>query len=131
MLKYHMKGYSGYGVAYSPFYDNKLAVASGSNFGLVGNGKLIILDIMPNGQLVESNSFLTQDGLFDLAWNESHENQCLVAQGDGSLRLFDIKLKDYPIAIYKEHQREVFSLIYSVVSYPLKERQNEFLTWRF
>lgn len=110
-----MRGYSGYGVRYSPFYDNKLAVASGSNFGLVGNGKLVILDILPNGQLVESNSFLTQDGLFDLAWNESHENQCLVAQGDGSLRLFDIKLKDYPIAIYKEHEREVFSCNWNMI----------------
>lgn len=115
MLKYHMKGYSGYGVAYSPFYDNKLAVASGSNFGLVGNGRLTILDIMPNGQLMESNSFLTQDGLFDLAWNESHENQCLVAQGDGSLRLFDIKLKDYLVAIFKEHSREVFSCNWNMI----------------
>lgn len=109
MLRYHMSGYSGYGVQYSPFFDNKLAVVSGSNFGLVGNGKLFILDIDPHGILHESNSFLTQDCLFDVAWNELHESQVLVAQGDGTLRLFDTKLAQYPIAIFKEHQKEVFS----------------------
>lgn len=104
-----MPGYSGYGVQYSPFFDNRLAVVSGSNFGLVGNGKLFILDIDGQGVIRESNSFLTQDCLFDVAWNELHENQVLVAQGDGTLRLFDTKLAQYPIAIFKEHQKEVFS----------------------
>lgn len=116
MLSYHMKGYSGYGVQYSPFYDNKLAVATGSNFGLVGNGKLFILDIDPQGRMVESNSFLTQDGLFDVAWNEGHANQVLAAQGDGSLRLFDINLPQYPISIFQEHQKEVFSCNWNLVN---------------
>ena len=110
------RGYSGYGVQYSPFYDNKLAVATGSNFGLVGNGKLFILDIDPHGRMVESNSFLTQDGLFDVAWNEGHANQVLAAQGDGSLRLFDINLPQYPISIFQEHQKEVFSCNWNLVN---------------
>ncbi|AGO13684.1 AaceriAGL190Wp [[Ashbya] aceris (nom. inval.)] len=109
MLVYQMKGYSGYAVQYSPFFDNKLAVASGSNFGLVGNGRLFIMDLTAQGTMVETNSFLTKDGLFDVAWNEKHENQVLAAQGDGSLRLFDITLQQYPIALFQEHQREVFS----------------------
>lgn len=111
-----MSGYSGYGVQYSPYFDNRLAVVSGSNFGLVGNGKLFVLDIDMHGKIHESNSFLTQDCLFDVAWNELHENQVLVAQGDGTLRLFDTKLKQYPIAIFKEHQKEVFSCNWNLLS---------------
>lgn len=116
MLGYHMKGFSGYGIQYSPYFDNRLAVASGSNFGLVGNGKLFILDIANDGTIRASNSFLTQDCLFDTAWNELHENQVLVAQGDGSLRLFDTTLKEYPIAIFQEHEREVFSCSWNLLS---------------
>ena len=37
--------------------------------------------------------FDTQDGLFDCAWSESHENHIVVASGDGSIKLFDIALK--------------------------------------
>lgn len=116
VLRYHMPGYSGYGIQYSPFYDNKLAVATGSNYGLVGNGKLIILDINSQGIISDTNSFMTKDGLFDLCWSEMHENQVVVAQGDGTLRLFDIKLQKYPIAIFKEHQREVLSCNWNLVS---------------
>lgn len=116
MSVFQMEGFSGYSVKYSPFFDNKLAVASGANFGLVGNGKLYILDIDQNGRLQESNSFLTQDCLFDTAWNELHENQVVVAQGDGSLRLFDISLQSYPIAVFKEHEREVLSCNWNLVS---------------
>lgn len=116
MGEFHMEGFSGYSVNYSPFYDNKLAVAAGANFGLIGNGKLYILDINNAGNLQENNSFITQDCLFDTAWNELHENQIVVAQGDGSLRLFDITLKDYPIAIFREHEREVFSCNWNLVN---------------
>ena len=38
-------------------------------------------------------SFDTQDGLFDLAWSEIHENQIVTAVGDGSIRLFDTQVK--------------------------------------
>jgi WD40 repeat protein len=34
----------------------------------------------------------TQDGLYDVAWSEIHENQLVTASGDGSLRLWDIML---------------------------------------
>ncbi|SCU90150.1 LADA_0F02168g1_1 [Lachancea dasiensis] len=116
MLRYHMQGFSGYGIQYSPFFDNKIAVASGSNFGLVGNGKLFILDIDNKGRMMESKSFLTQDGLFDVAWNELHESQVLVAQGDGTLRLFDIMLNDYPIAVFHEHSKEVLSCNWNLIN---------------
>jgi hypothetical protein len=38
------------------------------------------------------DSFDTQDGLYDVAWSEIHENQAVIASGDGSLKLFDITL---------------------------------------
>ena len=33
-----------------------------------------------------------QDGLYDVAWSEIHENQLVSASGDGSIRLWDITL---------------------------------------
>lgn len=115
MLRYQTTGFSGYGVQYSPFYDNVLAVSTGSNFGLVGNGKLFVLEINGNGSIQEKNAFLTKDCLFDVAWNELKANQVLAAQGDGSLRLFDITLQQYPIAIFQEHRKEVYSCNWNLV----------------
>ena len=61
-------------------------------------------------------SFDTQDSLFDLAWAETHENQCLVAAGDGSIKLFDIGLDEFPIQSWKEHNREVFAVHWNLVA---------------
>lgn len=36
--------------------------------------------------------FDTQDGLFDVAWSEVHENQLATASGDGSIKLWDMAL---------------------------------------
>lgn len=44
--------FAAYAVAYSPFVPNKLAVAGAANFGLVGNGRLSLLGIGPNGMAV-------------------------------------------------------------------------------
>ena len=38
------------------------------------------------------HSFETQDGIFDVAWSEIHENQIVTASGDGSIKLWDITL---------------------------------------
>ena len=37
-------------------------------------------------------SYETQDGLYDLAWSEVHENQFVTASGDGPLKLWDVML---------------------------------------
>lgn len=111
MLEFRTTGFNGYSVKYSPFYDSRLCVASGANFGLVGNGRLYILNLTPRG--IECESFFeTQDCLFDTAWSESHENQLLTAGGDGSVKLFDIGLRDarFPVMQWQEHAREVFSV---------------------
>jgi peroxin-7 len=53
MLEYRTKGWSGYSVKYSPFFDSRIAVASAANFGLVGNGRLHILNLTANGVVPE------------------------------------------------------------------------------
>ena len=39
---------------------------------------------------LERISYETQDGLYDVAWSEIHENQLVTASGDGSIKLWDI-----------------------------------------
>ncbi|BGP07560.1 hypothetical protein JCM10049v2_003398 [Rhodotorula toruloides] len=118
------EGFACYSVAFSPFFPTKLAVAGAANFGLVGNGRLSVVnqDAGPGpagamgqggmGMRVEKG-FDTQDGLYDLAWSEIHENQIATGSGDGSVKLWDTMLNDFPIRKWHEHQREVFSVDWS------------------
>lgn len=115
MLGFRTTGYKGYGLQYSPFFDNKIAVATASNYGLVGNGKLFILNIEPQGSIVNQIAWETQDGLFDLAWSEIHENHVVAASGDGSIKLFDITVGQFPIMNWQEHTKEVFSTNWNLV----------------
>ncbi|KAL6715097.1 peroxisomal targeting signal 2 receptor [Lecanora helva] len=115
MLEYRTQGFNGYAVKYSPFFDSRIAVASSQHYGLVGNGRLYILGLTPEG-VVEEKSFDTQDSLYDLSWSESHENQVLVAAGDGSIKLFDVGLDQFPISSWKEHNREVFAVHWNLVA---------------
>lgn len=45
-----------------------------------------------------------------MAWSECHENQALVGSGDGSIKLFDCNVGDFPVQTWKEHGREVFKV---------------------
>ena len=54
--------------------------------------------------------------MFDTAWSELHENQILAASGDGSIKLFDIQLDNFPIQTWSEHAREVFSVHWNLVA---------------
>ncbi|CCH58187.1 hypothetical protein TBLA_0A03890 [Henningerozyma blattae CBS 6284] len=116
MLEFNLNGFSGYGVQYSPFFDSKIAVVSGANYGLSGQGKLSILNLTGNRQMQESASVITNDCLFDLAWSEINPTQVLVAQGDGTLTLFDLTNKLQQIQIYKEHYSEVFSCNWNMLT---------------
>lgn len=49
MLEFRTQGFQGYAVKYSPFFDNRLAVAASANYGLVGNGRLYVLELTPAG----------------------------------------------------------------------------------
>ncbi|KAL9040541.1 MAG: hypothetical protein Q9180_001844, partial [Flavoplaca navasiana] len=115
MLEFRTQGFNGYAVKYSPFFDSRIAVASAANFGLVGNGRLYILGLTAQG-IVAEKWFDTQDSLYDLAWSESHENQCVVAAGDGSIKLFDISLDQFPVQSWQEHKREVFAVHWNLVA---------------
>jgi peroxin-7 len=116
MATFQSPGFAHYSIAWSPFLNNTLAVAASANYGLIGNGRLNILSVDPSlasGPVLQrqyvaalgnrrkkKNSinkrtnvrFDTQDGLFDLAWSELHQNQIVTGSGDGSLKLWDITL---------------------------------------
>ncbi|KAI9834961.1 MAG: hypothetical protein M1819_002684 [Sarea resinae] len=115
MLEFRTEGFNGYGVKYSPFFDSRIAVAGSANFGLVGNGRLFILGLTPQG-IVAEKWFDTQDSLYDVAWSEAHENQIVVASGDGSIKLFDLGVNDFPVRAWQEHKREVFSVHWNLVT---------------
>ncbi|KAJ1667037.1 peroxisomal targeting signal 2 receptor [Coemansia sp. RSA 1813] len=116
-MRYRSAGFKGYSVKFSPFSDRLLAAATSANFGLVGNGKLCVLNTHsgPEG-LIPRQQYDTQDGLFDLTWSEIHENQLATASGDGSVKLWDITLNGYPVAKWHEHKREVMSVEWNYTS---------------
>lgn len=60
--------------------------------------------------------FDTQDALYDVSWSEIHESQLVVAAGDGSLKLFDITLDEFPVQSWQEHKREVFAAHWNLVT---------------
>ncbi|KAG8831295.1 peroxisomal targeting signal 2 receptor [Serendipita sp. 399] len=115
-----------HGVAWSPFFENKLAIASSANYGLIGNGRLHVVALsslsanaVSQAPKLNANTdriFETQDALFDLCWSEIHENQVVTAGGDGSVRLWDITLSDHPIRVWREHTREVYGVHWSTVN---------------
>lgn len=108
----HTPGFAHYNLAWSPFHTNRIAVASSANYGLVGNGRLHLASVIsgpgPLSSIVLDKFYETQDGLYDIAWSEVHENQLVTASGDGSIKLWDIMLNDLPIRAWQEHTREVF-----------------------
>ncbi|CAL1714215.1 unnamed protein product [Somion occarium] len=116
-LTLYTPGFAHYGIAWSPFHTTRLAVASAANYGLVGNGRLHIASIASLPGVPPTISlekfYDTQDGLYDVAWSEIHENQLVTASGDGSIKLWDIMLNDLPIRAWQEHTREVFSVDWS------------------
>ncbi|CED84147.1 Peroxisomal targeting signal type 2 receptor [Phaffia rhodozyma] len=107
-------GYSNFGIAWSPFIPNRLALASSANFGLVGNGRLHILSSLgPLGKVQIDQYYDNKDSIFDLAWSELNQNQLVTAGGDGNIKLYDLNLQDFPIKNFHEHSREVMSIDWS------------------
>lgn len=115
MLEFRTPGFKGFGVKFSPFVDSRLAVATGQNFGLVGNGRLQVLTLTPAGIQLEK-FFQTQDSLYDLAFSEANENHIYTASGDGTIKLFDTSLNDFPVKQWHEHGRDVLSVHYNLVT---------------
>lgn len=53
MFEFRTAGFSGYAVKYSPYSDSRIAVGAAQNFGLVGNGRLYILNLTHQGIVAE------------------------------------------------------------------------------
>jgi len=115
MLEFRTQGSNPYAVKYSPYYDSRIAVAASSNFGIVGNGRLFALGLSPQGIQVEK-AYDTNDALYDLAWSEINENQLVAACGDGSLKMFDLGVDQFPIMNFHEHKKECFSVSWNPVT---------------
>uniref|UniRef100_A0A803P3Z2 Peroxin-7 n=1 Tax=Cannabis sativa TaxID=3483 RepID=A0A803P3Z2_CANSA len=118
--------FNGYSVKFSPFYENRLAVATAQNFGILGNGRLHVLDLSPSpgGPITELAGYDTADGVYDIAWSESHDSLLVAAIADGSVKLYDLALPptSNPIRSLKEHTREVQSADYNPI------RRDSFIT---
>ncbi|KAI0432547.1 WD repeat domain-containing protein [Xylaria sp. FL1042] len=115
MLEFRTPGFNPYAVKYSPYYDSRIAVASAANYGIVGNGRLFCLGLGPQGVQVEK-TFDTNDAQYDLAWSEINENQLLAACGDGSIKLYDVNVNEFPVMNFHEHKREAYSVAWSPVT---------------
>lgn len=115
-LQFNAPKMAGNCVQYSPFIDNRLLLGAAANFGIVGNGKAFALEIANTGAVAPVAMYDTQDSIFCGCWSEIHENQMLVGCGDGSLQLFDCMRPQFPLAVFKEHQREAFGVSWNLVS---------------
>ncbi|KAI0014355.1 peroxisome targeting signal type 2 receptor [Xylariaceae sp. FL0662B] len=115
MLEFRTVGFNPYAVKYSPYYDSRIAVASAANYGIVGNGRVFCFALGPQGIQVEK-TFDTNDAQYDLAWSEINENQLLVACGDGSIKLYDMNVNEFPVMNFHEHKRETFSVSWSPIT---------------
>ncbi len=101
--------FAGYSVRFSPFQD-RIAVATAQHFGIVGNGRVFVFDVTPDGLLVELRTFSTLDGLYDVCWSEENENQFVTCSGDGTIKLWDMGVaSERPLLTYSAHKQEVYS----------------------
>ncbi len=46
-----------------------------------------MVQVAPNGAVVELAQYDTQDGLYDCAWSEANENVLVASSGDGSIKV--------------------------------------------
>lgn len=58
MLEFRTHGFNPYAVKYSPYYDNKIAVATAANFGIVGNGRAFVLNLTNEGTIVVEKTYV-------------------------------------------------------------------------
>ena len=109
--------FNGYSLAFSPFFEGRLAVTTSQNFGIIGNGQQYVLEMAPNGALVEVARFETADGLYDCCWSEANENVLVSASGDGSVKVWDVNAPPIanPLRSFEEHTHEVYAVHWNQV----------------
>eukprot|EP00899_Mesostigma_viride_P010714 jgi/Mesvir1/19644/Mv09927-RA.1 len=108
--------FNGYAVQFSPFLEDRLAVATAQNFGIIGNGRLHILQMVRGSDaLVPIVSFDTADGLYDCCWCEDNENIIASASGDGSIKIWDMAAPPQanPLKSFNEHTHEAYCLAWN------------------
>ncbi|KAK2630569.1 hypothetical protein QTJ16_001389 [Diplocarpon rosae] len=116
IMEFRTPGYKGYDVKYSPYFDNKVAVAGAANYGLVGNGRGYILRLTNEGVACDQ-MFDTQDAIYGICWSEINENHVATASGDGSVKIFDITdSTGSAIMNYHEHNKEVYCVAWNLVA---------------
>mmetsp|Transcript_13152 Transcript_13152/g.32257 ORF Transcript_13152/g.32257 Transcript_13152/m.32257 type:complete len:323 (+) Transcript_13152:116-1084(+) len=103
--------YMGYAVEWNPFNANRLAVSTAQHFGIVGQGKQVVLDMKGKG-MAKVHEEPLKDGCYDCAWSPVSENHLAYVCGDGSMALLDLHSKKH-IYRYKEHTAEVYSVDWS------------------
>lgn len=113
----------GYSVKWSPFEENKLAIATAQHFGIVGNGKQHVIEVnltqmKQPGALpcIDRAIYNTRDGVYDCAWSELNENHIVSACGDGTIRLWDMASKMNPLRAYMGHNAEIYSIDWNLVT---------------
>ncbi|GAB6030641.1 hypothetical protein CHUAL_007498 [Chamberlinius hualienensis] len=103
-----------YSVQFSPFFGNELVAVANQNFGLKGYGKLYYLELLPNGVINPlSVCHWPTDAFFDVCWSEVDAGVCITACGDGSLQLWNRSHPGQPLKVWKEHEKEVYSVQWS------------------
>ena len=129
--------FTGYACEWSPFEENKLAIATAQHFGVVGNGKQHIIQVdtrkviqttkilsstYPTQQIPQPLPcrqlaiFNTRDGIYDCCWSEINENHVISACGDGKIRLWDVISKSNPLRAYIGHNSEVYAVDWNIIS---------------
>lgn len=117
-------GFSGTSVRSSPFEAGLMAVSSAANFGMVGNGRLIIVSLsqppdprsLGGFELRPLCAFETNDGLFDCGWSDTSAEILVSASGDGALRLHSlVEPGNRPIAAFLEHSAEAAGVGWNLV----------------
>ncbi|KAG2784652.1 hypothetical protein JG687_00002931 [Phytophthora cactorum] len=107
----------GYAVEFSPFVDNLVAVGTAQYFGIVGNGRQHVYEMLPAGGLAPIRAFDTPQGVYDCAWSENHGQQLVSSCADGSVKLWHLQTRDqFPIQNYHEHKQEVSGVNWNLVS---------------
>ena len=110
----HVSDFEYYNCKFSPFEKNLIACAQSQYYGVIGNGRLSVCQFdLQTKSIQEIKRFNTNDACFDIAWSEANENIIASAQGDGSLKIWDLN-NQFPYGNIKCHAGEVHSVNWNI-----------------
>ena len=107
MLSYK-SDFQGYACKFSPFVPDIVACGVSQYYGIIGNGKLIVLKKNQNS-MAEIKKFDTNDGIFDIAFSEMTQNHIMTVGAGGNLKLWDYQsMSSKPIVSLKRHNSDIW-----------------------